>query len=94
MISLRLLVSLFLTEQLWSDWIPLQENWNVFPSSGGLYRIRLDFEEQWLYLGQTSHLRNRLKMLKNAFRGDGCRMPRLTRLALPSTPTGISIQPR
>jgi hypothetical protein len=72
MISLRLLVSLFLfrAEHLWSDWIPLQENWNVFPSSGGLYRIRLDFEEQWLYLGQTSHLRNRLKMLKNAFRDE------------------------
>jgi hypothetical protein len=70
MISLRLLVSLFSKKQLWSAWIPLQENWNVFPSSGGLYRIRLDFEEQWLYLGQTSHLRNRLKMLKNAFRDD------------------------
>lgn len=66
-ISLRLLLSQLLTEQIWSPWQPLQACWNTLSTSGGLYRIRLDHEEQWLYLGQTSHLRNRVKMLKNIY---------------------------
>lgn len=54
-------------EQCWTPWIPLQDSWKQLSSAPGLYRIRIHCLDSWLYLGQTTNLRNRIQMLKGVF---------------------------